>query len=122
MADTAAVLVATVVASHFGLEACDIFSVRRSRSVADARMVAIYFARTLLGRSYPELGRAFARDHSTVMHAVQKVEERLQVDHAFAAKLDSVVSALRSHASILIAAHGSCDVVSTPQVERSRQE
>jgi chromosomal replication initiator protein len=60
-------------------------SARRSRTVARPRQVAMYLAKQLTSRSLPEIGRKFGgRDHTTVMHAVKKVDELREIDQNFA--------------------------------------
>ncbi len=57
------------------------FSARRARSIARPRQIAMYLAKNLTTSSYPEIGRKFGgRDHTTIMHAVKKVEELLVHD------------------------------------------
>jgi chromosomal replication initiator protein len=64
------------VADYYGLKMTDLLSERRSREVARPRQIAMYLAKKLTPRSLPEIGRRFGnRDHTTVMHAVKKVEE-----------------------------------------------
>ncbi|MGB1076863.1 MAG: chromosomal replication initiator protein DnaA [Bdellovibrionales bacterium] len=64
------------VAEHYNLKVADMHSARRSRNVARPRQVAMYLAKQLTARSLPEIGRKFGgRDHTTVMHAVRKIEE-----------------------------------------------
>ncbi|MCR9221491.1 MAG: chromosomal replication initiator protein DnaA [Alphaproteobacteria bacterium] len=73
------------VAEHFTMKLSDMHSPRRSRGVARPRQVAMYLAKQLTTRSLPEIGRKFGgRDHTTVMHAVKKVEELRQTDANFA--------------------------------------
>jgi chromosomal replication initiator protein len=77
------------VASHFNVRHADMFSERRSRSVARPRQIAMYLAKQLTQRSLPEIGRKFGgRDHTTVMHAVRKVEELRAQDPAFTEDVD----------------------------------
>ncbi|MBT6096415.1 MAG: chromosomal replication initiator protein DnaA [Rhodospirillaceae bacterium] len=72
------------VASHFNVRISDMHSARRARSVARPRQVAMYLAKQLTSRSLPEIGRKFGgRDHTTVMHAVRKVEELREHDTTF---------------------------------------
>jgi len=72
------------VASHFNIRISDMHSARRARSVARPRQVAMYLAKQLTARSLPEIGRKFGgRDHTTVMHAVRKVEELREHDNDF---------------------------------------
>ncbi|WP_421707869.1 chromosomal replication initiator protein DnaA [Algihabitans sp.] len=73
------------VAEHFNIRITDMHSARRARSVARPRQIAMYLAKQLTSRSLPEIGRKFGgRDHTTVMHAVKKVEELKGTDHRFA--------------------------------------
>ncbi|MEE8271143.1 MAG: chromosomal replication initiator protein DnaA [Alphaproteobacteria bacterium] len=73
------------VAEHYNIKMADMHSARRSRSVARPRQVAMYLAKQLTARSLPEIGRKFGgRDHTTVMHAVRKIEEICGTDRGFA--------------------------------------
>ena len=73
------------VAAHFNIRISDMHSARRARSVARPRQVAMYLAKQLTSRSLPEIGRKFGgRDHTTVMHAVKKVDELRERDATFA--------------------------------------
>jgi len=69
------------VAEHFNIRLADMYSARRARAVARPRQVAMYLAKQLTSRSLPEIGRKFGgRDHTTVMHAVKKIDELRQAD------------------------------------------
>ena len=73
------------VAEHYNIRLADMHSARRARAVARPRQVAMYLAKQLTARSLPEIGRKFGgRDHTTVMHAVKKVEELRTSDQSFA--------------------------------------
>ena len=73
------------VAEHFNIRITDMHSARRARAVARPRQIAMYLAKQLTSRSLPEIGRKFGgRDHTTVMHAVKKVDELKATDHRFA--------------------------------------
>jgi len=77
------------VAEHFNVRIADMSSARRSRAVARPRQVAMYLSKQLTQRSLPEIGRKFGgRDHTTVMHAVKKIEELCLTDAAFAEDVD----------------------------------
>ena len=77
------------VAEHFNIRVSDMHSARRARSVARPRQVAMYLAKQLTSRSLPEIGRKFGgRDHTTVMHAVRKVDELREIDSSFAEDVD----------------------------------
>ena len=69
------------VADHYNLRMSDLLSARRARQVARPRQVAMYLAKTLTSRSLPDIGRRFGgRDHTTVIHAVRKIEELRATD------------------------------------------
>jgi len=73
------------VAEHFNIRLSEMTSERRARAVARPRQVAMYLAKQLTTRSLPEIGRKFGgRDHTTVMHAVRKIEELALSDRALA--------------------------------------
>ncbi len=83
------------VAEHYNLRISDMHSARRARNVARPRQVAMYLAKQLTARSLPEIGRKFGgRDHTTVMHAVRKIEELMEEDAQIAQDVDIVRRAL----------------------------
>lgn len=64
------------VCEYYRLDRNEMSSKRRARAVARPRQVAMYLAKVMTPRSYPEIGRKFGgRDHSTVIHAVKLVEQ-----------------------------------------------
>jgi chromosomal replication initiator protein len=64
-----------LVASHYSVSRADILSSRRTATVVKPRQVAMYLSKALTLRSLPEIGRRFGgRDHTTVLHAVRKIE------------------------------------------------
>jgi chromosomal replication initiator protein len=72
-------------------------SSRRARVVARPRQVAMYLAKQLTSRSLPEIGRKFGgRDHTTVMHAVKKIEELAAIDRALAEDVELLRRMLQS--------------------------
>ena len=77
------------VSEHFNVRITDMHSARRARAVARPRQVAMYLSKQLTSRSLPEIGRKFGgRDHTTVMHAVRKVEELKSTDSTFAEDIE----------------------------------
>jgi chromosomal replication initiator protein len=76
------------VAAFFDLSIDDLISQRRHRAVARPRQIAMYFCKRMTRRSFPDIGQRFGgRDHTTVMHAVKRIEELALTDAAFAAEL-----------------------------------
>jgi len=85
------------VAEHFNVRVADMHSARRARAVARPRQVAMYLAKQLTSRSLPEIGRKFGgRDHTTVMHAVRKIEELRAGDSSFSEDVDLLRHMLES--------------------------
>ena len=68
------------VAEYFNISVKEMQSSRRARTVARPRQIAMYLAKQLTSRSLPEIGRKFDRDHTTVMHGIEKIENELQND------------------------------------------
>ncbi len=77
------------VASHYNIRVSDMYSARRARAIARPRQIAMYLSKQLTHRSLPEIGRKFGgRDHTTVMHAVKKIDELRATDRHFDADVD----------------------------------
>ncbi len=71
-----------LVAAHFNLNIQELLSPRRSRSLARPRQIAMYLAKQHTTNSLPDIGRKFAnRDHTTVIHAVKKIDELIKKDN-----------------------------------------
>jgi chromosomal replication initiator protein len=73
------------VAEHFNVRFIDMQSQRRARDIARPRQVAMYLCKMLTERSLPEIGRKFGgRDHTTVIHAIRRIEALSQADKGLA--------------------------------------
>jgi chromosomal replication initiator protein len=80
-----------IVAKHYNVSRQDILSSRRTASVVKPRQIAMYLSKTLTLRSLPEIGRRFGgRDHTTVLHAVRKIEGIVQGEPHFNDELESL--------------------------------
>ncbi len=85
------------VSEHWNIRISDMSSARRARAVARPRQVAMYLAKQLTSRSLPEIGRKFGnRDHTTVMHAVSRVTELMELDASFAEDVELLRRMLES--------------------------
>ena len=71
-------LIISQVCKFYNVDDTVIRSTKKSKGVADARQVAMYLIRQLTNLSFPDIGKEFARDHTTVMHAVKKVEASIK--------------------------------------------
>lgn len=80
-----------VVCTHYGISKVDMVSERKTREVILPRQIAIYLAKAMTGRSLPEVGRRFGgRDHTTVLHAVKKIQKMVEENPEFAAKVRKI--------------------------------
>ena len=80
-----------IVARHYNVSRGDLLSSRRTANVVRPRQVAMYLAKTLTLRSLPEIGRRFGgRDHTTVLHAVRKIENLVGNDSTLAEEIESL--------------------------------
>jgi len=82
-------------AEHFGLKQADLISERRTRAVARPRQAAMWLAKQLTTRSLPDIGRRFGgRDHTTVLHAVRRIDELRAADAQLARDLEALLRKL----------------------------
>jgi chromosomal replication initiator protein len=80
-----------IVARQYNVSRSDLLSSRRTANVVRPRQVAMYLAKVLTLRSLPEIGRRFGgRDHTTVLHAVRKIEALVNNDNALAEEIESL--------------------------------
>lgn len=83
-------------AEHYGLKQADLTSERRARAVARPRQVAMWIAKQITTRSLPDIGRRFGgRDHTTVLHAVRRIEALKAEDAGMARDIDVLLRKLR---------------------------
>jgi chromosomal replication initiator protein len=84
-----------VTAQHFGLKVTDLKGGKRHKAVVLPRMIAVYLTRKHTGLSYPDIGRAFGgRDHTTALHAWQRIGFRVQSDEAVQRAVAAIETAL----------------------------
>ena len=77
------------VADHYNLRMSDMISARRSRTISRPRQLAMFLSKNLTSKSLPEIGRRFGgRDHTTVIHAVKKIEELKNKDLQIAEEVE----------------------------------
>ncbi len=77
------------VAQHYNVARSELLSNRRTRTVVRPRQIAMYLSKTMTPRSLPEIGRRFGgKDHTTVLHAVRKIEALIQDDSKLAKEVE----------------------------------
>jgi len=88
------------VANYFGIRIQDLKSIKKQKNIAMPRQIAMFFARKYTGASFPEIGEKFGgKNHSTVIHAVRKIESLIVDDLPFRNTINAVsrkIEALRS--------------------------
>jgi chromosomal replication initiator protein len=89
-------LIQKTVAEHYSLTQADLISERRARAVARPRQVAMWLAKQITTRSLPDIGRRFGgRDHTTVLHAVRRIESLKADDATLARDVEVLLRKLR---------------------------
>lgn len=93
-------LIQKEVASFFGIRIQDLKSERKQKNIAVPRQIAMYLARRYTGASFPEIGEKFGgKDHSTVIHAVKKIEAIIGEDSTLRNTINSVSRKIESSRS-----------------------
>ncbi|WP_027488689.1 chromosomal replication initiator protein DnaA [Allorhizobium undicola] len=78
-----------IVARHYNVSRQELVSNRRTRVIVKPRQIAMYLSKTMTPRSFPEIGRRFGgRDHTTVLHAVRKIEELIAGDQKLSQEIE----------------------------------
>jgi len=78
-----------IVARHYNVSKTELLSNRRTRTIVKPRQIAMYLAKIMTPRSLPEIGRRFGgRDHTTVLHAVRKIEDLSGSDNTLAQEIE----------------------------------
>ena len=85
-----------VVAKYFNINKKDLKSSKRSNDIAYPRQIAMYLCREVAGLSFPKIGEEFGgRDHSTVIHAYDKIEKDMQEDPVFKIKVNDIIKKIK---------------------------
>jgi len=84
------------VADFYKIKVADMYSKKRPASIAKPRQIAMYLAKELTQKSLPEIGELFGgRDHTTVLHAVRRIEALRAEDSALNQDLETITRKLR---------------------------
>jgi chromosomal replication initiator protein len=87
-----------IIGRHYSVSRADLLSPRRARSIVRPRQIGMYLAKKLTSRSLPEIGKRFGgRDHSTVLHAVRKIEDLLKSDEKLAREVAQLMRLVEQH-------------------------
>ncbi|MDR0960775.1 MAG: chromosomal replication initiator protein DnaA [Propionibacteriaceae bacterium] len=84
-------------AKHFDVTREDLISPNRTQAIALPRQIAMYLSRELTDLSLPKIGAEFKRDHTTVMHAYNKIKDLIAKDKAIFTKVSEITSQMKKH-------------------------
>lgn len=88
-------LIQKTVADHFDLKVADLKSEKRLKTFVQARQIAVWLCRDMTSASYPDIGQKFGgKDHSTVIHAVKKIEKQMATDTELSKKIEALKAAI----------------------------
>lgn len=87
-------LIQEVVSKHFNITIDELKSKKRSQPVADARQISMYLARQILNDPLKSIGKEFGRDHSTVIHAISKIEKELPTNNELNSLLNQLTTTI----------------------------
>lgn len=80
-----------IICARYNVTRADLVSARRTKDVIEPRQIAIYLSREMTTRSYPYIGGKFGgRDHTTALHAYNKISDRIARDQLFAGYVESL--------------------------------
>ena len=88
-------LIIDVVAESYGMAAADLTGKRRSAEIALARQVAMYVCREMTEFSTTAIGKSFGRDHTTILHGIEKIESGMKADYGLRKRVDEIMRAVR---------------------------
>jgi chromosomal replication initiator protein len=84
-----------IVAAYYGLKTSELKSAKRHKALVLARQVAMYLTRMLTSHSYPDIGQQFGgKDHSTIIHAIKKIDKMMIEDHQLRSTIDDLKKSL----------------------------
>jgi chromosomal replication initiator protein len=89
-------LIQEVVSQRYNLKISDMKARKRTDAVAFPRQIAMYLCRDLTSSSLPEIGNAFGgRDHTTVIHAINKIEKKIKTEQDFSVTIESLIQQIK---------------------------
>ena len=89
-------LIQKTVAKAYNIKATDLCSERKFKYIALPRQIAMYLSRKLTNASFPDIGNRFGgKDHTTVLHAVKRIESKLADDNSLKNSIESLEKTIR---------------------------
>jgi chromosomal replication initiator protein len=89
-------LIQQIVAEYYNIKVQDLSSRKRPENIANARQIAMYITRNLTDYSLVQIGQYFGgKDHTTVMHAIKKIEQNMKADEKFKLSVDELIARIK---------------------------
>jgi chromosomal replication initiator protein len=84
------------ISRDFQLGEAELYSPSRKKELIPARHLAMYLLHTVLGISFFQVGKKFNRDHTSVIYAVSKIEEKMKVDQKFSQTIETISNSIKN--------------------------
>jgi chromosomal replication initiator protein len=88
--------IATLVCLEYGIGHNEMFSNRRAAHISGPRQIAYFLTYHMTNLSYPEIGHVFGRDHTSIMHGVKRVDEKLARDRDLRKRVARLMDEVRN--------------------------
>jgi chromosomal replication initiator protein len=92
-------IIQRVVADYFSLSPNDLKGKKKTQNIVFPRQLTMYIAREITEYSTTEIGQAFMRDHTTVMHNCQKIEERIRADPTLDSTIQTLIRMIKEYSA-----------------------
>ncbi|AVM68646.1 chromosomal replication initiator protein DnaA [Lachnospiraceae bacterium oral taxon 500] len=89
-------VILNIVAEHFSISNAEILSKKRSKEIVEPRQIVMYLCRKLTDASYPDLGKFFNRDHSTVISGYEKICAELKSNRSLQKNMDILIKKINN--------------------------
>ena len=83
------------VSRNYNVSVDDLYSKKRNNHISNPRQIAMYIMREVTGMTFQEIGDKFGRDYSTVIHSINNVEEKIEIDASLKAQISDIIKNVR---------------------------
>ena len=84
----------SAITDHYGISRDDMVGKKREKAIAEARHISIYLIREITEMSFPNIGKLYDRDHTTILSSYQKISRQVKSDPVFALELNELKKGL----------------------------
>ena len=83
------------VSRNYNVSVDDLYSKKRNNHISNPRQIAMYIMREVTGMTFQKIGDKFGRDYSTVIHSINNVEEKIEIDASLKAQISDIIKNVR---------------------------